>query len=511
MKKPDYKWLPGTMVTESLIQECSELYSTHYGNWSIESPVSPGERVRLSSDRIRVWLTKNSHLSFARQNGVLVGYAISIQSKEYGYGIISWVTQLVVHEQYRQRNVAKILLFSIWRFSNHFAWGIISANPFAIRALEKATRRRCNPERIKKNKIKLINLGISNVSYLKESTEVEIDREYSRVNTEFFVDHTDLDEMTNSVCTEGKPWLLGKLDEGWEWFAFTFNDQEQIGLTRDEINTMMEVSDDVTKHAYSRMQLTSTQKWSQHQEKEASWIIEYCNLSSGQSVLDLGCGSGRHSIALAKRDLDITGIDYIKKLIDTAKIQTSKLEASLPQFIEADCRSIKLEKTFDAVVCLYDVIGSYVDNAENLKMLSNISIHLKPGGYALISVLNFELTEHNVKHIFSLEDQPDKLLQLPASSTMEKTGNIFNPDYYMIDSDTSVVYRKEQFTSGSSLPEELIVRDRRFRKEEIEGMCKIVGLDIVWTRYVSAGRWNIPLDKHDSSAKEILVLCRRRI
>ncbi len=90
---------------------------------------------------------------------------------------------------------------------------------------------------------------------------------------------------------------------------------------------------------------------------------------------------------------------------------------------------------------------------------------------------------------------------------MEESGDIFNPEYYMLDTATNVVYRKDQFAAGTSLPAELIVRDRRYRKGEIEGICRDAGLEVVWSRFVRAGNWNDEFD-HDR-AKEILVYCRK--
>jgi hypothetical protein len=61
---------------------------------------------------------------------------------------------------------------------------------------------------------------------------------------------------------------------------------------------------------------------------------------------------------------------------------------------------------------------------------------------------------------------------------------VFNPDYYMIDEATEIVYRKEQFTQGSFLPAQLLVRDRRYRRRDIEAMCMTAGLNVLWARYV---------------------------
>jgi len=93
---------------------------------------------------------------------------------------------------------------------------------------------------------------------------------------------------------------------------------------------------------------------------------------------------------------------------------------------------------------------------------------------------------------------------------MERTGNVFNPEYYVIDENTRIVYRKDQFTEGRGLPEELLVRDRRYTQPQIENLCVQAGLDVVWSRFVRAGGWVTPLDRGDDGAKEILVLCRRK-
>ncbi len=95
--------------------------------------------------------------------------------------------------------------------------------------------------------------------------------------------------------------------------------------------------------------------------------------------------------------------------------------------------------------------------------------------------MNYELTIHAAQRRFTLNNNPDILLDLPPSQTMEETGNIFNPNYYAVDTDTQIVYRKEQFLYGE-LPQELLVRDRRFRKTEIIEMCISVGLCVEWAR-----------------------------
>jgi 2-polyprenyl-3-methyl-5-hydroxy-6-metoxy-1,4-benzoquinol methylase/GNAT superfamily N-acetyltransferase len=503
-----YKWIPGGLAPPELIEQMADLYSTQYGIWGNRGP-HPGQNIKLTPERIRQhWLSaRHSRIVWATAFGRLIGYAIAVQTHLPGYGMVSWVTQLVVHEEHRRSDVGKTLLFSIWQFTDHFAWGLITANPYAIRALEKATRRRCSPPQIAEHRNVILKLGNEVVPYVERSTETVISSKESRVNTGFFLDHSGLQEMLFSAEGVNKPWLMGPLQEGWEWFAFTFRNQHQIELTRKELEQMLLASDAVTKHAYSRM--VGEHPWAKHTPAEVGFVIENCLVSRGSSVLDFGCGTGRHDMALASLGVNVTGVDYLESLIFAAREGASAQSLNNATFELADCREVTLAESFDAGICLYDVVGSYADDQDNSQVLKNLVRHIKPGGHVLLSVMNMELTERRAKNWFSIDTEPDKLLTLPASNTMEKTGDVFDPDFYLIDRETRVVYRKEQFVEGENLPEELLVRDRRYTQEQIESSCRQAGLEVVWSRFVRAGRWHEPLARLDDRAKEILVLCRR--
>jgi hypothetical protein len=70
-----------------------------------------------------------------------------------------------------------------------------------------------------------------------------------------------------------------------------------------------------------------------------------------------------------------------------------------------------------------------------------------------------------------------------------------------------VVYRKEQFEAGTGLPQELIVRDRRYAAADIQYLCENAGFRIIWLRYVKAGKWGA--EEAADRAKEILLLCQK--
>lgn len=511
-----YEWtysqfMTGNEYYEELIKECSQLYSTQYGKWSKAAPFRAGQNIKLSPERIREWLNNdNAAIYFAKDDEKLVGYAIAIQLSVPKYGIISWVTQLVVHEDYRHKDIAKNLLYSIWGSTDNFAWGIVSANPYAIRALEKTTRRRSDPVRIKHNLRKILSIGAEHLPYINEKTEAFVTNEISRINTEFFVDHSDVKQMIDNVVTDTVPWTLGHLEEGWEWLAFTFQDQLPFELSEEEIIAMLEASDNVVKNAYKRMDISSSHLWTTHTKDEVDFIVKECDLQKENTIIDFGCGQGRHSLELAQRGFKVVGIDYVDKNIELANKKKVEQGVEKANFIVGDCRDVTIPVKAKSAICLYDVVGSYANNEDNIKILRNIADHLENEGVALISVMNYELTISQAKNTFVLRETPNALLTLKPSNTMETTGDVFDPDYYLVDTESRVVYRREQFRKGRALPVELIVRDKRFLKSEITDMCEQVGLQVEYAKFVSARNWQVGLLATDKSAKEILLKCRKK-
>jgi len=114
-------------------------------------------------------------------------------------------------------------------------------------------------------------------------------------------------------------------------------------------------------------------------------IIAYLErLQSKQSLLDLGCGNGRLLTGI-KVPIAYLGLDFSKNMISEARrLHPGK------KFIAADItRSSTWKKLgrFDAIFCIA-VLHHIGDRKDQVFILEQMINHLKPGGFALISVWN---------------------------------------------------------------------------------------------------------------------------
>ena len=129
----------------------------------------------------------------------------------------------------------------------------------------------------------------------------------------------------------------------------------------------------------------------------------------------------------------------------------------------------------------------------------------------MVSVMNMEITERQAIHkVDDVRKYPQALLKLKASNIMQSTGNVFNPEYYLLDTSTQLVYRKEQFEMDGELSSEYVIADYRFTRSQIIEEFEKNGLKVLSAEYVKLGAWDKPLSKDEDAGKEILLVAERR-
>ncbi len=124
-------------------------------------------------------------------------------------------------------------------------------------------------------------------------------------------------------------------------------------------------------------------------EKEVQQVLTLLHPAGGAHILDLCCGYGRHSIPLARRGFQVTGVDISTTQIQHAREVASKAHVRI-DFHVADARKLNFQGAFDVVLSMFVSFGFFKDENENKAMLQGVFNALKPGGKLLLDFWNRE-------------------------------------------------------------------------------------------------------------------------
>lgn len=121
---------------------------------------------------------------------------------------------------------------------------------------------------------------------------------------------------------------------------------------------------------------------------EVDFLEAEINYNKSLSILDIGCGTGRHSIELALRGYNVKGIDLSENMLSKARENAKKANVKV-DFTQADARSFHLNEKFDLVIMLCEGGFSLMEtDMMNFEILKNASNSLKSGGKFIFNCLN---------------------------------------------------------------------------------------------------------------------------
>jgi SAM-dependent methyltransferase len=216
--------------------------------------------------------------------------------------------------------------------------------------------------------------------------------------------------------------------------------------------------------------------------QEVDFVLEELSLKQGASILDVGCGTGRHSVELAKRGYAVTGIDLSSKMLAKAagKAKAAGVHVKL---IRADATQFMLPQKYDGAICLcegaFGLLGHRDDPLNQpLSILRNISRSLKPWAKAVFTVLNGTFMIRKFKNKDIAEGRFDPLTMVESSECAPQEG----------------------------LPP-IAVRERAFVPTELVLLCRLAGMSVlnIWGGTVGNwGRRSIDLDEI-----ELMIVARK--
>ena len=125
---------------------------------------------------------------------------------------------------------------------------------------------------------------------------------------------------------------------------------------------------------------------------EVDFLLDELKLPPGSRILDIGCGTGRHAVELARHGYQITGVDISSQMLAEGKKAADQVGVKI-DWIQSDATRFTTKGQFDAAICLcegaFGLLGTGDDPIEHdLNILRRIHSALKPEARLIMTVLN---------------------------------------------------------------------------------------------------------------------------
>lgn len=120
--------------------------------------------------------------------------------------------------------------------------------------------------------------------------------------------------------------------------------------------------------------------------QEVDFLLEVLNLAQGARILDVGCGAGRHTVALAAAGYALTGVDVSSGLLQVAADNATEAGVK-PSLFEVDARQMPFEAEFEAVISICQ--GAFgLMGRDDVLVLRRMFEATEPGGVLVLTAFS---------------------------------------------------------------------------------------------------------------------------
>ena len=226
---------------------------------------------------------------------------------------------------------------------------------------------------------------------------------------------------------------------------------------------------------------------------ECDFIEKEINFDKSLKIIDIGCGTGRHSIELSKRGYLMTGIDLSESLLGKAREKAEQNGLQI-EFSQHDARNLPFEKEFDVAIMMCEGGFPLMETDEmNYEILRNVSKSLKDNAKFIFTTLNGLFPVFN-----SIEE-------FCASNTDDGNATYHNNNFDVM---TFRDYNITKVVDDNGEEKELECNERYYIPSEITWLLKTLGFTKIEIFGAKLGAFSRE-DKLTTEDFEMLVVAER--
>jgi SAM-dependent methyltransferase len=214
-------------------------------------------------------------------------------------------------------------------------------------------------------------------------------------------------------------------------------------------------------------------------------------------VLDLGCGTGRVALHLARRGSEVVAVDREEAFVAALEERAQGLPV---RGVVGDAGALDLGCEFPLVLAPMQLVQLLADADERAACLRGIAAHLTAGGIAALAIVE-DVAEED-RSTWSRHGRPSRPEEVPLPDTREVEGTVYSslPLPTVVDGGAILVRRLRQTVSpdGRLAEEEDTIRLRALGAGDLESEALAIGLEPLPRRSIP------PTDDHVGSTVVVL-------
>lgn len=199
------------------------------------------------------------------------------------------------------------------------------------------------------------------------------------------------------------------------------------------------------------------------------FFVKHATRADG-AVLEVGCGTGRITLPVARAGVDITGLDVMPSMLARARLKAK--EEQLPiNWLEQDCRDIRSDRRYALIFSATNAMQHLHDLDSVTAFLASARSALRPGGTLIVDVFNPDVAKLSRTSVVPYQHK----------SIVDSFGNTLDVQavtYY--DAATQVLHFTLDYLRDGVGTRSKKVSMRCFFPQELLALCRIAGLDVMW-------------------------------